>query len=184
MELNPPRGVQTDVLFTSTGDAWLQVNNFITNPNFASRFTDERQATFGVKILGAALSGIFPSAFEQEGFYGSTDQRKPSRIIVVGDTDFAGGLMQANRGEERNLDFLLKAAEWLSSDDDIISIRSREDSGRLDRILDREKRDAAMSFSRLFNTVFVPLAVIAAGIIIVVRRRSKTAKERGQVDDL
>ena len=182
MELSPPRGVEAEVLFSSSGEAWLQEKNFITNPNFVSRFADERNTTAGVKILGVSLSGIFPPAFEPETTGSAAG--KPSRLIVVGDADFAGSIMQVSRAEERNLDFLLRSAEWLSSDDDIISIRSRENVGRLDRITDREKRDAAMSFSRLFNTVFVPLVVIAAGGIIVSRRKRKTAKVRGQADDI
>ena len=182
IELSPPRGVETEVLFASSGEAWLQEKNFITNPNFVSRFADERSETAGVKILGASLSGIFPPAFENAEYAHAAG--KPSRIIVVGDADFTGSIMQASRAEERNLDFLLRSAEWLSSDDDIISIRSREDAGRLDRITDRDKRNAAMGFSRLFNTVFVPLAVIAAGAIIAGRRKRMTAKERGQTDDI
>ena len=179
MELSPPPGVESEAIFTSTAEAWLQTANFNTNPNFVYMFAEERNATSGVKILGAVLSGIFPSAFGHEN-----PQAKPSRIVVVGDTDFAGPLMQLNRGEDRNLDFLLKVAEWLSSDDDIIAIRSREEAGRLDRITDREKRSAAMSFSRLFNTVFVPLLVAVAGLVIIGRRRRSTARDRGQAGDV
>ena len=183
LELSPPPGVQAEALFTSTDEAWLETENFNTNPNMISGFMDEREATSGAKILGASLMGAFPSAFERDALPGK-DAGKTSRIIVVGDTDFAGTLMQANRGEERNLDFLLRAAEWLSSDDDLIAIRSREDVGRLDRLTDRDKRDAAMGFSRLFNMVLVPLGVTAAGLIIVGRRKRRTANERGQPVDL
>ena len=179
LEVSPPAGVQSDVLFSSTNEAWLQEERFITNPNMISNFMDERGTTMGKKILGVSLAGIFPAAFAHEGI-----SVKASRLIVVGDTDFAGNIMQVNRGEERNLDFLLRAAEWLSSDDDIITIRSREGTGRLDRITDRDKRDAAMGFSRLFNMVFVPVAVAAAGLIIVIKRKHRTSKERGQSGEI
>jgi len=50
--------------------------------------------------------------------------------------------------------------------------------------MDRDKRNAAMGFSRLLNTILVPLGVIAAGFIIVGRRKKMTAKERGHGDEL
>ncbi|MCL2319762.1 MAG: GldG family protein [Treponema sp.] len=187
LELSPPPGVTAEVLFSSTSGAWLQTENFITDPNMISRFEDEADKTRGTKILGAALSGVFPRAYEDTpkasgGSTGSAGtnapgesqglplQKKASRIIVVGDSDFAGPLMQVSRGEGRNLEFLIRAAEWLSSDDDIIAIRSRGGEGRLDRITDIEKRNRAMAFSRGINTVVVPLGVIIAGLFLVWRR--------------
>jgi len=170
LELMPPPGISAESLFTSTEDAWLQTENFITNPNLISQFGNEADQTRGEKILGASLSGIFPSAFEAGSF-----QAKPSRIIVVGDADFAGNFMQVNRGEGRNLDFLVRAVEWLSSDDDIIAIRNRDVSqGRLDRITDRDKRDTVMAFSRNINTIVMPLAIIITGLILGLRRKAKT----------
>ena len=178
LELSPPPGVSAEVLFSSTGEAWLQTGNFVTNPNWVSQFENEAAGTRGKKILGASLSGIFPAGTFPTGIfpdaYGGVS--KPSRLIVVGDADFAGNMMQANRGEGRNLEFLIRAAEWLSSDDDIIAIRGRgTNSGRLDRITDREKRDAAMAFSRGINTVVIPLGVIVAGLLILWKRKTKTS---------
>jgi ABC-type uncharacterized transport system involved in gliding motility auxiliary subunit len=153
-------------------------------------FEQEAETTRGTKILGASLSGIFPSAFEgrprplREGSTGDEvlpDDppvvKKPSRIIVVGDSDFAGVLMQSNRSEDRNLSFLIRVADWLSNDEDMVAIRGREGiAGRLDRITDEEKRDMVMTLSRTINTIIIPLGVIAAGLFIVLKRRAKTSK--------
>ena len=197
LELSPPPGINAEILFSSTEGSWLQEKNFITNPNMVSQFENEAARTTGAKILGAALSGIFPGFINEHSSPETIDdhgrpppQTKPSRIIVVGDTEFASTFMQVSRGETRNLDFLIKAAEWLSSDDDMLSIRGRENTaGRLDRIMDRDERYAAMSLSRTFNTIFIPLLVISAGVLIVWRRAgkqgritSKPVKERS--DDL
>ena len=187
LELSPPPGVSAEIIFSSTNQAWLQTEEFITNPNMISQFENEAAETRGTKILGAALSGIFSGAFEgrPKPLRSASDelpdlpiQKKSSRLIVVGDADFAGSLMQVSRGEGRNLEFLIRAAEWLSSDDDIIAIRNREGEGRLDRITDNEKRNAAMSFSRSFNTIVIPLGVIVAGLFLGWRRRAKAAGER------
>ena len=170
LELSPPPGIDAEILFTSTEAAWLQTENLITNPTLISQFENEADMTRGTKILGAALSGSFPG-----GMAG-----KASRFIVVGDANFAGAMMQASRGESRNLDFLLRAAEWLSGDDDIISIRGRAaGAGRLDRIRDREKRDAVMAASRSINTFVIPLLVITAGLFRAIRLRRKARRSSG-----
>ena len=189
IELSPQQGVSAEVLFTSSPRAWLQTENFITNPNLLHLFQEEMEETLGTRILGVSLSGIFPSAFEFftiEDFYEMgflpgpggrlTGALAASRMIVVADTDFAGDLMQVNRGEGRNLDFLIRAVEWLSNDEDIVAIRGRGGSaGRLDRITDPNRRAAAMLFSRTVNTIIVPLLVISLGFIICLRRRAKTS---------
>jgi ABC-type uncharacterized transport system involved in gliding motility auxiliary subunit len=185
IEPSPPPGVTADILFTSTPYAWLQTNEFVTNPQLTQWFAEEMQGTLGTKILGASLSGIFPSAFELTPETGFDHRRNPSRLIVVGDTDFASNLMQLNRGEGRNLDFLIRAVEWLSNDEDIVAIRSREGpTSRLDRITDPERREAAMIFSRTLNTVIIPLIVILFGFFIGLRRRTKTTKEKGYAGDV
>ncbi|MDR3167379.1 MAG: ABC transporter, partial [Treponema sp.] len=100
-------------------------------------------------------------------------ETRDSRIIVIGDTDFASFFMQYTQAQ-RNLDFLLQAADWLGNDDDIIGIRNRQSqTGRLDRILDPEKRERAMLFSRVLNVVIIPLGVVILGILFAWRREIK-----------
>ena len=185
LELNPPAGVNGEILFNSTDRAWLQTGDFNINPNLVSQFRNEENETRGTKIMGVSLSGIFP------GFFGGispgnavseTLGMKTSRIVVVGDADFAGQLMQVNQSERRNLDFLLRAAEWLSCDDDMLAIRNRDGTAsRLDRIIDSEKRNAVMAFSRGINTIVIPLAVILAGIFICKRRTSRNKGYSGDI---
>jgi len=174
LELIPPEGISAEVLFLSTPWAWLQTEEFITDPGMAMFFEGERAHTSGTKVLGAALSGMFPSAFEGHApSFLPPPQRRPSRIIVVGDTDFAGDIMELGQSEARNLDFLVRAAEWLSSEDDMLDMRGREGAGRLDRIADGERRRAAMAFSQRLNTMVIPLAVALAGFFMVRRRSAR-----------
>jgi ABC-type uncharacterized transport system involved in gliding motility auxiliary subunit len=180
LEFSPPKGIAADVLFVSSSQAWLQTERFITNPTFAEQFEDEIYETLGTKILGAALTGVFPSAYGQDG-----PVNRPSRMIVVGDADFAGAFMQINRGEERNLNFLIRAADWLSNDEDIVGIRRRQvAAGRLDRITDPVKRNNAMALSRTINTIVIPLAVILIGLFLGWKRKVKTSKEKGHSIDV
>ncbi|MDR0475337.1 MAG: GldG family protein [Treponema sp.] len=194
LELIPPPGIQEEALFFSTNQAWLQTKRFVANPNALDQFTEEADETRGIKLLGATLSGIFPGAYEgrpQPLREGSAElpalpsQKKPARIIVVGDADFAGSIMQVNRGEQKNLSFLIRAADWLCSDEDMVAIRRREgSSGRLDRIMEPEKRDKVMTFSRRINTFVIPIGVILAGLFLGWRRKTKSVKERGRSIDL
>ncbi|MDR1094768.1 MAG: GldG family protein, partial [Spirochaetaceae bacterium] len=66
LTLNAPTGVTADVLFTTTEDAWLQTGNFNIQPAQSWGWLTEREATLGVKTLGAALTGTFPRNFQSK----------------------------------------------------------------------------------------------------------------------
>jgi ABC-type uncharacterized transport system involved in gliding motility auxiliary subunit len=198
LELVPLPQVEAIPLFYSSHEAWLMRGDFYTNPEMTYYINKDAADTRGTKILGASLSGEMPSFFQgspkpvREG----SDEQLPdmpsqtalSRIIVVGDVDFATNMISASNAS-KNLDFLLRAADWLVSDDDIITIRNRQaNAGRLDKITEPEKRASAMRFIQIVNVGLVPLLVIASGLFIAYRRRvrsrnaalgfaEKTAKE-------
>jgi ABC-type uncharacterized transport system involved in gliding motility auxiliary subunit len=184
LETHPPEGVEAQPLFTSTGEAWAMRDTFYTSPDTAYLFEREAAETRGVKILGASLTGTFPSWFANapkpvregsgEELPDMPAAARPSRIIVVGDTDFATAIINASGGRH-NLDFLLQAADWLGNDDDIIGIRNRQPpAGRLDRVIDPEKRASAMGFIQIVNVILTPLSVIAAGLLLAWRRRARS----------
>jgi ABC-type uncharacterized transport system involved in gliding motility auxiliary subunit len=142
--------------------------DFSINPESAFMFTAEEDGTRGVKTLGAALSGRFPSWGRGE----PADGGEPSRIIVIGNDEF---LNDEYLESERNLNFFLAAADWLANDDDIISIRSRASgAARLDKIVDPDKKQAAMTFARAVNLVLIPAAILVFAVVYGVKRRKKT----------
>jgi ABC-type uncharacterized transport system involved in gliding motility auxiliary subunit len=194
VELNPPAGVEAEPLFTSTPEAWLMTRDFSANPEMGYLFEQERPDTQGPKILGAALSGKFPGWFAgmpkpiregaAEELPDMPAEAKDSRIIVVGDVDFASTLIQYTRSD-RNLDFLLKAADWLGNDDDIIGIRRRvSNAGRLDKITDPAARLRAMRFARVLNVGIIPLAVIVLGVLRAWRRRRSVSAPRAKEKEI
>jgi ABC-type uncharacterized transport system involved in gliding motility auxiliary subunit len=180
VELSPPAGVEGTILFTSTPEAWLQTKDFQVNPDMSFAFSLEQETTKGTQVLAAALAGKFPSWFagkDKPVREGSSEELPDppaaagdARIVVIGDTDMASLMFTRNR--QPNLSFLIKAADWLCNDDDIIGIRNRSVlAGRLEKIIEPEKRIAAMYFARALNVIVIPLAVIAAGFLIALRRR-------------
>jgi ABC-type uncharacterized transport system involved in gliding motility auxiliary subunit len=189
LELHPPSQVEAVPLFKSTKDAWLMKESFNTNPEIGYLLEKDAAETRGEKILGASLNGLIPGFFsgkpkpvragsdsvpEFDELPDMPRQASPSRIIVVGDTDFATNIINAT-GARHNLDFFQRAADWLSSDDDIIGIRNRQPYvGRLDKIAEPQRRAAAMRFAQVLNVAVIPILVIAVGIVLSSRRRSRS----------
>jgi ABC-type uncharacterized transport system involved in gliding motility auxiliary subunit len=182
IDLNPPQTVTADALFSTTKDAWLETKDFNASPEAGFLLEAEQPDTKGQKIMGAVLSGAFRSYFaglpkpvregSEEQLPDMPPTPKEARIIVIGDSDIASAFIQ----RRENLDFMVQAALYLGNDDDIIGIRSRQSqAGRLDKIVDPDRRVAAMSAARITNVVLVPLAVIAVGLLLGWRR-----KERGK----
>jgi gliding-associated putative ABC transporter substrate-binding component GldG len=189
LELNKIEGVDAVPLFTSTNEAWTLREPFYTNPELPMMFDKDADSTTGTKILGVSLTGIFPSWFagkpkpaQEDGseLPDMSETAKPSRLIIVGNTDFATSFMNVTGAAQRNTDFLIQAADWLCNDDDIIGIRSKTtDSNRLDKIIDPEKRAAAMRFTQIVNVFLIPFLVIAAGILLAWRRRYTGERKEG-----
>ncbi|MCL2185591.1 MAG: GldG family protein [Treponema sp.] len=188
IELPSIDGVESTVLFTSSAEAWSMRQSFYTNPETPSYMLEmEASDTRGEKILGVSLNGIFPSFFKgsekpvregsDEELPDMPDYARASRIIVVGDVDFATNMINATQARQ-NMEFLLRAADWLVSDDDIIGIRNRQPQiGRFDKIEDPQIRTSAMRFSQILNVGIIPLLIIGAGLFIASRRIKSVRKE-------
>jgi len=192
LELAPPASVEAVSLFTSTPQGWVMKDAFYTNPEVPYMLEMEANDTKGVKILGAALSGTFPSFFKgnpkpkREGsgeeLPDMPENAKESRIIVVGDTDFASNMINATQARH-NLDFLLRVADWLSNDDDIIGIRSRQpQTGRFDKITDPKSRAAVIKIIQILNIAIIPLLLVVAGLFIASRRKKQAADIKSATD--
>jgi ABC-type uncharacterized transport system involved in gliding motility auxiliary subunit len=185
IRLTPPSGVGAETLISSTPGAWLMTKNFNVNPDMPQYFEDEAEATRGAQALAVCLSGIIPSRFagqskpQREGSEEELPEMpayaKSARIIVVGDADFAGNMITYTQSE-RNLDFILQAADWLGNDEDIIGIRNRESSGgRLDRITDPRRRAFTMNFARILNTVIIPPAIVSLAFFLAWNRKRRSS---------
>ncbi|GHU23864.1 hypothetical protein FACS1894172_04020 [Spirochaetia bacterium] len=173
--LEAPAGVDAVQLFSTTPTAWLQTGSFNINPDF-SNYKNEERASY---TLAAAFSGMFPAFFTAKPEHGDSLPDMPStarssRIIVIGDSDLFSSFIQAT-GSRRNLDFFVQAVDWLSNDEDIITIRNRSPgTGRLDKISDPRSRVFAMNFSRTLNVIIIPAIIAVTGILLMWRRRRGT----------
>ena len=86
-----------------------------------------------------------------------------SRIVVIGDSDFATNRFLGLLG---NSDFLLNAIDFLAEEQDVIAIRSKEGPGEYVFITVRQGR---LIF--LLCLVLLPLAVMSTGVYVFAKKR-------------
>jgi ABC-type uncharacterized transport system involved in gliding motility auxiliary subunit len=135
-----------DTLFSTSDNAiaTTKLNSNAVNPS-------DPNNKKGPFVLGAA------------GTYNTGQSNKPGRFVVVGNSGFLTNSMlrfQANR------DLALNAINWLSSDEDLISIRPKEAE---DRRLNVNQRQ--MSIFAYTDLIAIPLMIIVGGVAIFLKRR-------------
>lgn len=126
--------------------------------------------SFATDQLSGATRKIDPSKGEQKsypvaaaGTYRTGEAGKEGRLVVVGSAEWASNYILGFGG---NRDLFLNAMNWLSNDEELISIRPKDPQ---DRRL--ELNNNQMSLIRLISQFLIPLSVIAAGAIVWWRRR-------------
>ena len=137
--------------------------------------------------LVVALSGVFPSYFKdkpipkKEGvkkdWTSTATSSSPTRLIVIGDSE-AFSPEYISRGAVSNRDFLINCLDWLTNDEDLLSIRTRAAQDTLMvKIEDPDARKTATTVIIIINLAVLPLLVIGAGILnFILRRRTKKAE--------
>jgi len=99
-----------------------------------------------------------------------TASNKNGNLVVIGDANF----ISAQNASGPNVAFLFNLVDWLSLDENLISVRSRT---LRDKTIDPnilEAGSAKPGIIRAINLLLMPIAVIIVGVIISLRRREKT----------
>jgi ABC-type uncharacterized transport system involved in gliding motility auxiliary subunit len=133
-------------LFSTSGNSYAT-----TNLSAAQIEIDTTKDRKGPLTLGAA------------GTYRTGKPNQDGRFVVVGSADWVGNNFLRFNG---NRDLVLNMANWLSSDEDLISIRPKEPE---DRRLSLSRAQMRTIFYA--SVVGLPLMVIAAGLGVWWRRR-------------
>ncbi|HEX4227584.1 MAG TPA: GldG family protein [Bryobacteraceae bacterium] len=146
LEVKSTGKATVDKLFSTTGNAiaTTKLNNNAVNPSDPSNLK-------GPFVLGAA------------GTYNTGDPKNPGRFVVIGSSGF---LDNGTIGFQSNRDLALNAVNWLSSDEDLISIRPKEAE---DRRLNATQ--AQMNTFFYIVLIAIPLMIIVTGTSIFLRRR-------------
>ena len=130
-------------------------------------FGRDRAETAGAMPMVVAVEGP-PSSFFRE----SEKSTLNARLLVVGDSDFAGSLARYT-GTTRNLDFLPLAADWLSARDDLVSTRRPVKDTTLNSILDPEEKSRVQGFARDLGMIWLPLGLLLFGLLIMLIQKWK-----------
>jgi gliding-associated putative ABC transporter substrate-binding component GldG len=162
--LAPAKGLRFEPVVRSSKNSGIQTSPFDVNP--LRQFAPE-DFTQGGQILAAAVQGRFQSYFAnfdqaqlelEVGYVESTVTESPeNRLVVVGDADFI--IDQNLRGND-NLAFFLNMVDWLTQDEALIGIRSRQ-------VTSRPLKDVSPAGKKLIkygNTFGLPLLVIVFGV--------------------
>ena len=104
-----------------------------------------------------------PFALGVAGSYNTGKASNPGRFVVIGSSGFLDNGMI---GFQSNRDLALNAINWLSSDEDLISIRPKQAE---DRRLNMTQRQ--MNTFAYFDLIGIPLLIIVAGVSIFLKRR-------------
>ncbi len=143
-------------LASTSADSWLEMD--VDNQQVAFDKDKDKQGPISIAVAAEKA----PSTSED----GNTEpNQKNPRLIVVGDSDFA---VDAYADALGNQDFFLNSVDYLASEEDLISIRPK----------DEEERTVALTGGQskaiFYGTVFgMPVVVIIAGILVWIRRRKK-----------
>lgn len=144
--LQVSKGDKTTVsaLLATTDDA-------VATEDLQSPQINVKTAKPGARILAAA------------GTYTTGKENGNGRFVVVGTSRWIGNGFLTFNG---NRDLYLNMLNWLSSDEDLISIRPKDPE---DRRLNMNPRQASMLF--YFSMVLIPLAIVFAGVGVWWKRR-------------
>jgi ABC-type uncharacterized transport system involved in gliding motility auxiliary subunit len=135
----------------------------MVSPLFST--TDDAVATEDLKNPQVNVKAAKPGArvLAVAGTYTTGKENGNGRFVVVGTSRWIGNGFLAFNG---NRDLYLNMLSWLSSDEDLISIRPKDPE---DRRLNMNPRQAAMLFWG--SVVVIPLAIIMAGVGVWWKRR-------------
>jgi ABC-type uncharacterized transport system involved in gliding motility auxiliary subunit len=158
-----------------TATAFPLVRSLEMKPSGAPGFTAEKLLSssgnsYATENLSSAEIKINPAKDKQgpfvlaaAGVYSQGDKAKQGRFVVVGSSGFMTNSILAFNG---NRDLTLNMLNWLSADEDLISIRPKDPQ---DRRLSMNRRQMSLVF--YFSVIMLPLMVVAAGISVWWKRR-------------
>ena len=188
-------GVTASVLMKSSKKSWIVAGNFDLNPQ--QKWAPPAQEGFKQSCLMAYLSGNFKSYFAGKSVpplhEGDTTQKDTAsanadknreiaagnhdrHLVVVGN---AGFLSSQFAGVPGNNVWIQNVVDWLSSDENLISIRTRTMVDRSIRKDALKEGGSTATIVRFVNLLLMPLCVIFAGLFIFFKRRESAGALSG-----
>lgn len=126
-------------------------DNSFSTTNLAASEIDPSKGTKGPFTIGAAIT------------YNASQPKTQGRVVVTGSSGWVGNSILGFQG---NRDLFLNMMNWLSSDEDLISIRPKDPE---DRRLSLSRQQMSLIF--YLSVILMPLAIVLAGVGVWWKRR-------------
>jgi ABC-type uncharacterized transport system involved in gliding motility auxiliary subunit len=190
LKLEKRSGVTDTPLLSTSSDSWLMKPPFSMSPTNPAALRKDAASTPGPYIVGATLEGNFESYFAGKQIPTRAGVKrdwkkiipdiKSSRIVVIGDAQFASDIVQYSNSRY-NMTFLANAADWLSNENALLSIRTRATRDlRLNAIQNPALRQFTVFVAEFINIFLIPIGVIVFGIARMYRRRKRAYTHQGE----
>jgi gliding-associated putative ABC transporter substrate-binding component GldG len=183
--------VNGTVLIQSSAGSWPVSGSFDLNPN--QQWAQPAESGLSQFNVAAHLSGNFKSFYAgkqvppvkdiaaddtmsqinlqtnpADASRAITSENSNGQLVVISDADFLTGQFSNSPG---NAALLLNLTDWLSLDNNLISVRTRAIKNRTINSDLLKKSTNGPTVIRIVNIIVMPLIVIIIGLIIFYRRR-------------
>jgi len=164
-------GINIEILASTSDKTFSQTGRFDVSVKDFESYNFNKSA----QPLVALLSGSFKSAYKnKDNFEGKKVEKQSveNRIIVVGDGDFMQeGKATSMTSFKQSLQFFQNLVDWLTTDEDLITIRSKEITTRpLEEVSDSMRKAI-----KALNILLLPSIILIIGIIKwQIRKRKKS----------
>lgn len=159
-----PENVEISSLAKTSNDSWLEKELESGKAKY-----NEGDDVKGPISIAMVVQGITTASDEEKTEDEKKDEDKSPRIVVVGDSDFANNVFADSLG---NFDFFVNSINWLAEDEDLISIRPK----------DQEERTVTLTGAQsklifYLTVIGMPLIVIIIGIGVWMDRKRKRKRQ-------
>ncbi len=169
---------KVEILASSSKGSWEEANNFVLLPRDLKEFLPVNQKSYPLAVLKSGKLRSFYS--DHAAPAGDSSQpvdttaiikvaKKEARMLVIGNALFATDFYVGYTQGMTNLHMLLNSMDQLALDPDLITIRSRE----IANSPIQEGKKARKIPIVLLNLLLAPGILLAAGIIIGIRRKNR-----------
>ncbi|MBU1178669.1 GldG family protein [Patescibacteria group bacterium] len=155
-----PEYTEVTPLVSTSESSWLE-KNLSAQEAELNEGVDQK----GPVPIATVVNGVTSSKSEEEGDTTEGKKESKARIVVIGDSDFASNMFSDALG---NFDFFINTVNWLAEEEELISIRPKEEEQRTITLTGGQ---AKLIF---YSTVAgMPLLVIIIGIGVWLDRRKR-----------
>ncbi len=157
---------EAEIIAATSLEAWLMGEPFVTAPE------------------APGLASV-PSSSGQYGVVAAyAGDERPGRLVAISDAGVFWDPLIQSTGSEHNVDFGLNALQWLTNDEELLSLRTRGARRvTLDAITDPARAASIQSFAITLNVILVPLMVLGAGLIFVATRYRRSIRSGSQDEE-